>query len=306
MKTTSGVSKTSAVDGDTVILYAVWQDNSGKVSLDGKKVVFIGNSFIYYGGVVETGSQKKTDKGFFYEICKANGENCTVYDCTYGSHHLYDFTSSGCKSGSCHDGADLLKGVPLSSIDYVFISEAGENNSNFVKDVKNIMKRFPSTTKFVYLSHSYTHIQNHTKIIDNLDNIQDLGVDIVVWGKLVDDVIDGRVKVPGATVTYKKTTFIKNKGDSHHPNPLSGYITAQMAYCAVTGKSAVGQMPDVYAIGDTIKYKSQLGYAAFISTHYSSSSSTNFKTVMKSKKDMQGLQELMDKYLAKWGLGVNG
>ncbi len=300
------VSTTTSIDGDTVILYAVWQENTGKVSLDGKKVLFIGNSFIYYGGVVQYGNQRSTDKGWFKQICTANGENCTVYDCTYGNHHLYDFTSSGCESGSCHDGADLLKGVPLSSIDYVFISESGNNNANFVKDVKNIMKRFPSTTQFFYLSHSYTYIQNHTKIINNLDNIEALGVGIIEWGKLVDDVIDGRTKVPGATVTYKKTTFIKNKGDTHHPNPLSGYITAQMAYCAVTGNTAVGQVPDLYAIGDTIKYKGQLGYAAFISTHYTSSSSTNFKTVMKSKKDMQGLQELMDKYLAQWGLGVNG
>jgi hypothetical protein len=285
----------------------VWQDNSGKVSLDGKKVVFIGNSFIYYGGVVETGSQKKTDKGFFYEICKANGENCTVYDCTYGSHHLYDFTSSGCKSGSCHDGADLLKGIPFSSIDYVFISESGNNNSNFVKDVKNIMKRFPSSTKFVYLAHSYTYSKNHTKIINNLDNLQDLGVMIVVWGQLVDDVIDGRVSVPGATVNHKKNSYIKNDGDTYHPNPLAGYITAQMAYCAVTGKSAVGQMPDLYSIADSTKYgKKAVGIAAYISTHYKSSSDTNFKAILKSKADIEGLQTLMDKYLAKWGLGVNG
>jgi hypothetical protein len=307
LATTSGVSKTSAVDGDTVILYAVWQENTGKVSLDGKKVVFIGNSFVYYGGAVEHGGQKKTDKGWFYEICKANGENVTVYDCTYGSHHLYDFTSSGCKSGSCHSGADLLKGIPFSSIDYVFISESGDNNSNFVKDVKNIIKRFPSSTKFIYLAHSYTYSKNHTKIINNLDNLQNLGVDIVVWGKLVDDIIDSRVTVPGATVSYNKKSFIKNKGDSFHPNPLAGYITAQMAYCAVTGKTAVGQMPDLYAVGDTLKYgKSAVGYKAYISTHYSSSSSSNFKTIMKSKADIKGLQQLMDKYLAKWGLGVNG
>jgi hypothetical protein len=27
---------------------------------------------------------------------------------------------------------------------------------------------------------------------------------------------------------------------------------------------------------------------------------------MKSKADIKGLQKLMDEYLAKWGLGVNG
>jgi hypothetical protein len=133
-----------------------------------------------------------------------------------------------------------------------------------------------------------------------------MGVSVVEWGKLVDDVIDGRTKVSGATVKYKKNTFIKNKGDTYHPNPLAGYITAQMAYCAVTGRSAVGQMPDVYKIGNDVKYgKSAVGYSKYISKHYKSSSSSNFKTVLKSKEDIAGLQKLMDKYLAKRNLGIN-
>jgi hypothetical protein len=79
-----------------------------------------------------------------------------------------------------------------------------------------------------------------------------------------------------------------------------------MCYCAVTGKSAVGQMPDVYKVGDTLKYgKSAVGYSAYISKHYTSSSSSNFKAVLKSKSDIKGLQKLMDEYLAKWDLGAN-
>ncbi len=308
LSTTSGVSKTSAIAGDVIVLYAVWKEGGNYASLDGKTVVFIGNSFVYYGGVVEHGGQKKSDKGWFYEICKANGENVTVIDCTYGSHHLYDFTSKGCKSGSCHNGKDLLSGLDFKSVDYVFISESGNNNSNFLKDVKAVMKRFPSSkTKFFYLSHSYTYSKNHKKIINNLDDLEKLGVGIIEWGKLVDDVIDGRVKVSGATVSYNKKTFIKNKGDTYHPNPLAGYITAQMAYCAVTGKTAVGQLPDAYKIGDTLKYgKSAVGYSAYISKHYSSKTSSNFKSVLKSREDMTGLQKLMNKYLAKWNLGVDG
>lgn len=305
--TTSSVSKTSPHQDDVIILYAVWTKGEQYTSLDGKKVMFIGNSFLYYGGAVNNGSPKKTDNGWFKDICRANGEDVTVYDCTYGAHHLYDFTAGGCKSGSCHDGKDLLSGLDLKSIDYVFISESGNNNANFVRDVKNIMKRFPSKTKFIYLSHSYTYIKNHTNITKKLSEVQKLGVGVVEWGKLVDDIIDGRTSVPGATVKYKKTTFIKNKGDTHHPNPLAGYITAQMAYCAVTGKSAVGQMPDVYNVGDNNKYgKGALGYSAYISKHYSSTSATNFKTVLKSKKDMEGLQKLMNKYLAKRDLGIDG
>lgn len=323
LSTTSGVSKTSSIDGDTIVMYAVWQageggtsgdssggssgGTSGGISLSGKKILFIGNSFVYYGGAVEHGSQKKADKGWFYQICKYNGDNVTVIDATYGSHHLYDYTSSGCKSGSCHNGKDLLSGLDLKSFDYVFISESGNNNSNFVKDVKNVKKRFPSSTKFFYLSHSYTYIKNHTKIINKLSEIKSLGIGIIEWGKLVDEVIDGKSKVSGATVSYNKKTFIKNKGDTYHPNPLAGYITAQMAYCALTGKTAVGQLPDVYDIGNTLKYgKSAVGYSAYISKHYSSSSSSNFKQVLKSQADMKGLQKLMDKYLAKRGLGCDG
>jgi hypothetical protein len=269
--------------------------------------MFIGNSFVYYGGVVEHGGQKKTDQGWFYEICKSNGENVTVYDCTYGSHHLYDFTTSGCKSGSCHNGKDLLSGVNLKSVDYLFISESGNNNSNFIKDVKNVVKRFPSSTKVFYLAHSYTYIKNHTKITGKFSELEKMGISVIEWGKLVEDVIDGKTSVPGATVKYNKKTFIKNKGDTYHPNPLAGYITAQMAYCAVTGKSAVGQLPDVYSIGDTLKYGSSVvGYSKYISKHYSSSSASNFKTVLKSKDDILGLQKLMDKYLAKRGLGIDG
>ncbi len=305
MKTTSSVSKTSSLDGDVVILYAVWKKGSSN-SLDGKKVMFIGNSFIYYGGVVELGNQRKTDKGWFYDICKANGESVSVYDCTYGNHRLSDFTSKGCKGGSCHNGKDLLSGINLKTIDYVFISEAGNNNANFVRDIKNIVKRFPSKTKFVYLSHSYSYIKNHTNITKKLGELQKLDIMVVEWGKLVDDVIDGRTKVSGATVKYSKNTFIKNKGDTHHPNPLAGYITAQMAYCAVTGKTAVGQMPDLYTNGNSVKYgQSVVGYSAFISKHYKSSTSSNFKTVMKSKADIKGLQKLMNKYLASRGLGID-
>ena len=59
-------------------------------SIDGMKVAFIGNSMIYYGGVVTKGNTQDKDYGWFYEIAKANGDNITVYDCTYGDHALKD------------------------------------------------------------------------------------------------------------------------------------------------------------------------------------------------------------------------
>ena len=50
------------------------------VSLDGKRVIFIGNSYVYYGRTVinqstsvMTQAERENDKGFFYQLCKENG-----------------------------------------------------------------------------------------------------------------------------------------------------------------------------------------------------------------------------------------
>lgn len=276
---------------------------SGTVSLDGKKVMFIGNSFVYYGNCVINGNQGGTDNGYFYQIAKANGENVTVYDYVYGGKNLdYIYTNSLPKTNT----------TLLNSIDYVFISEAGENNGELFADVQKIMKLFPSTTQFVYLCHAYTYQANHTKITAAFDDLQKAGVTVVNWGKLVYDVWKGTTKVPGATQSYNKESFIKNnkgttngtgsvgsgsKGDSHHQNPLSGYITAQMAYCAVTGKSAVGQD---YSFCDNSSIHKYFDIDKFKAAHYNGSYTTNFDAIFRSESDMAGLQQLMDQYNEKF------
>ena len=272
---------------------------------DGKKAIFIGNSMIYYGGVVVKGGYRANDSGWFTQICKANGENVTVTDCTYGSHHLYDFTAAGCKTDGCDVGVggDLLKGLDLASYDYVFMSESGDNNANIIADVRNVMARFPSEkTVFVYMCHTYTYTKSHTNISSNLANLQKEGVVIVDWGHLCYDVYSGKTAVPGAAQTYNKNTFVNNAGsDTHHPNPLSGYICAQMCYCALTGKTAVGQS---FAAKSTVKYGSgSVSFDAYKGKYYTSGTS-NFDAVFNSAADMQGLQKLMDQYLNNWKAGV--
>lgn len=151
--------------------------------LNGKKVLFIGNSFIYYGGCVIKGKQGNTDKGIFHAICKSNGDKVKVYDCTYGGHRLRDFTPRGCTSASLHTrlsssgckgiGHDLLHGIPTEDIDYVFLSEAGENNSHFLQDIHAVIARFRNPkTKFFYLCHTYAHFKKHKNILNRLN-----------WGK---------------------------------------------------------------------------------------------------------------------------
>jgi hypothetical protein len=286
-------------------------------SLDGKTVVFIGNSFVYYGGCVTNLDQRQDDPGMFKQLCIANGENTVVYDCTYGAHNLSDFTAKGCKNGK-HNGSpttpyngcpgagtDLIGGIDLEKVDYVFISEAGSNNSNFLTDCRAIMARFPNPeTKFIYVAHSYTYFNNHNNIINGMKKLrEENGVILVEWGKLVDDLINGRVAVENSAVSYKKTTFIVNKLDSHHPNMLSGYITALMCYCAITGRDPVGQAyefalttPSGTGTGDPPGCPADID--EFISRYYTAARATNCKQVMTSPTEMAGIQKLMRNYLA--------
>ncbi len=262
-------------------------------SLDGKTVMFIGNSFIYYGFCVNKGDYKSLDYGYFYQHCKANGENVNVYDFVWGGKNLDYIYTNYLKSAS--------KSI-LNSVDYVFMSEAGENNSNLLEHCKNIMALFPAKTEFYYLCHAYTYQKDHKNIKNAFGSLQSNGVKIVNWGQLAYNVWKGTEAVPGATLSYSKTTFINNKLDTHHQNMLSGYITSLMAYCAVTGRSAVGQ---TYTYCRDTAINADYDAASYKSSYYDSAEGeTNFDKVFASKSDMLGLQQLMDKYLKKYNISV--
>ena len=266
-----------------------------------RKAIFIGNSFIYYGGCVEFGGQGRADSGLFHTICAANGFPVEVYDCTYGGHDLRDFTSEGCANearhkhgeyGGCEGvGKDLLGGLDLSSFDYVFISEAGKDDEHFLEDFNKVKDRFKNPrTRFFYLSHPYTYMQGHRNILDRFPDLEKEGVKIVEWGRLVADLATGAVAIPGSTLRYDRNTFIKNRGDNFHENPLGGYITAQMAFCAMSGLPAQGQE---YSFCGSV-----VDFGRFVAEHYESPSDTDFEDVFLSGRDMQEIQKLMDKYLS--------
>ncbi|MBR6593678.1 MAG: dockerin type I repeat-containing protein [Clostridia bacterium] len=257
-------------------------------SIDGKNVMFIGNSFVYYGYCVNKGSQTKTDKGYFKQLCTANGDSVNVYDYVWGGRNL-DYIYSNYLVDCTSDF--------LSTIDYVFISEAGENNSGLVSDVQKIINLYPSSkTKFFYLCHSYTYQAGHSNIKNAFSTLQSKGIEVVNWGQLVYNVWKGTETVPGGVMTYNKDSFIVNKNDTYHQNMLSGYITAQMCYSALTGKSAVGQP---YAFVTDSSINSNYDTAAYISSYYNSGT-TNFDDILASVPDMLGFQVLIDKYLKKY------
>ncbi len=272
----------------------------GMTSLDGKKILFIGNSFIYYGNCVINGGQGKEDKGYFYQVCKANGDDVTVIDCVYGGHRLYDYAGvcKTCREKDSSKQVDHLASLDFSSFDYVILSEAGENNASIMTDLANVMKRFTNPkTNFVYLCHSYSYDKNHTNITGNLSIMQKKNITVINWGNLVTDIWNKKVSVPGAELTYNKNSFIVNKKDTYHPNPLSGYITALMTYCGITGKSAVGQSYSF--VNDASINATWCNFPTYQSNYYNAGT-TNFAEIFQSGKDMAGIQKLIDQYNEKW------
>lgn len=278
-----------------------------------KKAIFIGNSFVYWGGCVTFITNDESnepiryaggDKGYFNEICRANGINMTVYNYTYGTKNLNWIYTNKLKS---------LSSTLLNDIDYVFISEAGENNSSIVSTVDKISALFTNAEQVVYLAHENNFSSNHTSIINALPKFSQKGIKVVAWGNLVTDVYKGKVAVPNATQSYNKNSFVKNStgtmsseaavtrvnldGDSFHQNPLAGYITAQMCFSAITGASAVGQE---YSFCWDKTIAPQYDLQNFVTHQYNNGQTTNFVEIFNSPADMRGLQELMDQYMDKY------
>lgn len=257
------------------------------VSLDGAKAIFIGNSYIYYGNCVIYGNETQSDIGYFHQICKANGDDVTVYDYTFGGkdakwiydNHLINTTEEF-----------------RNSIDYVFISESIRNTSDVVERVNLVGDLFPNAKEKIFLNHASSAQGNEAQVVSGLKALAAEGYLIANWGSLVYDVWRGALKVPNAACSYDKNSFIVNKEDTHHQNLLSGYITSQMAYCVVSGASALGQ--DYSFCGDS-GINLRFGFEKFKQDFYNPNS-TNFDKIFNSPADMQGLQALMDQYIEKY------
>lgn len=253
-------------------------------SLDGKNILVCGNSFIYYGYCVIEGNQKNLDYGYLYEIFKRNGDNVNVYDFVWGGRNLNWIYENELKNAD----ANLLK-----SIDIVIMSEAGENNENLIGIIKKIMALFEADTEFYYLNHAYTYQANHNHIKNTLPKLVDMGIPVADWGRIAYDLWTGAVKIPGSTINYNKDCFIVNKKDQHHQNMLSGYITAQMAYCLMTGASAVGQE---YEFCFDPSVKPNYDMTNYINKYYNTGT-TSMDKIFKSPTDMLGIQKLIDEYI---------
>lgn len=274
--------------------------------LDGKKIIFIGNSHNYYGkAVLDKGTkvltqeERSNDRGYFYQLCRSNGAEVSVTNWTFGSHGFTDlFVKCGVDS-SCK-GKDHLSYLTDRSFDYVVMQYGTKSEEGFLENCRMVMDVFKAANenvKFIF------HVQRRAHELDYLwlsevKELENMGVTIVDWGGLVDGLIRGDITVPGAEQTYDQNSFIvrKSADDGYHPNMLTGYITTLSIYCAITGESAVGQ--DYSFCGDT-RISTEFNFMNFIYKYYTyKEATTNFDAIFQSEADMRGIQQLIDAYLA--------
>lgn len=280
------------------------------VSLDGKTVLIVGNSMVYYGNCVLLGDQGKADHGYFYQLIASNGEEATVIDHTYPGKKLeYIYENY------------LIKLDPeeCAKVDYLVLSEGNQYNDDLVGTCEKIIALFPNIEGFRFLRQPNMFDVDDEDLylpvlIEQVEKLKEAGYEVVDWGKLVRDIFTGAVEVPGATLPFERTTFMKenkgyknaagtavsqgNSGDRNHQNPLSGYITAQMLYTSLTNRSAV--FSDYSFCGDK-SISIYMDLPEFARVHYTGEKKTNFCEIFASAQDMLGLQKLIDIYVAKEG-----
>ena len=277
-------------------------------TLDGKKIIFIGNSFTQSAyailsrpDLVLTQRERTNVQGFFYELCKANGAQVQITNWCFGGHNLSDTFGGPCASKKDCKGQNHEEYLTDRYFDYVVIQPYIEKQYDgdlmqYLSYVMAFFKKENPNVKFLLLVPHMTYDEGYQWNPD-VENLK--GGDILVcnWGKMLQDIVKGDTKVPGAVQAYGRPTFVVSidATDGYHQNILAGYLTAVMVYSAITGDSAVGQPydfcddPTVDPLFDLEAYKAK----KYIYEPY-----TNFIEVFRSEADMKGLQQLVDQCIA--------
>lgn len=271
--------------------------------LDGKRVMFAGNSMLYYGEVVINSNGSPTQKkGIFEKIAESFGDSVKVTNFTYGSAGFFDGRSKagtdGLPSNMSNYGLYQLMttlhpnyyGNPAGNAmdsfydqDFVIFQQRGAHVADSYAQLGKLAALFPPKTKFAVMITHYD-IAEKANNLAALKKTQKDGWMILPWGELVSDLWNGRVG--GMGYKYTRADFVNTK-DNQHPNFLTGYIEALMTYCALTGNTADGA-----------------GYS-FVSrslTYYpGGASTTKFATVLGDAEEMSRIQNLIDKRLYEYG-----
>ncbi|MBE6596633.1 MAG: hypothetical protein E7641_03085 [Ruminococcaceae bacterium] len=308
------VTTTQTEAQTTVATTTAKADGGDKVSLDGKRVIFIGNSHTYYGKTVI--SKKSTeqsarinDKGMFYHLCRLNDMEVSVTNWTFASHNLSDTFAKGTCT-KCDGNVNHRNDLTDKNYDYVIIQEGSASSTPeyfkaIFKQVYEFFKEANPDVKFI-LTLSTRAVENSYQWLPAVDELKEShGLIVADLGNMVWDIVGGKEQVPGATLSYNKNSFIicKSASDGYHPNLLTGYLTSLFIFSAITGESAVGQ-PYSFAIDASVN--SGFNPTSFKSSYYTyQNPTTNFDLILKSEADMKGLQQLVDKYLESQNVKAN-
>jgi len=280
---------------------------AGMDALNGKSILFVGNSYTYFGRAVTSKNVDDSnqllrtgDDGYFYHLCKAMGMEVTVTNWTFGGHDLTDSLGSSCTHKHA-PGTDHLSYLTDRYFDYVALQlykedeYAGDLNAH-LQPLMDIFREANPEVKFLLLVPHMAYDKGFVWVED-LETMDRSDITVCNWGKMLDDIVKGRVEVPGATQPYARSTFVVSidEEDGHHQNLLAGYLTCAMVYAAITGEPAEG-LPYEF-IGDTT-VDPRFDLEKFKKDRYVFDPTTNFVEVCRSEADMLGLQQLTDQYLA--------
>ena len=276
--------------------------------LDGKRIIFIGNSHTYVGNVVtqvynSRPEQEKRDnnQGFFYLLCLQQGAEVSVTNWTFSSHGLASIFGGTCTTKGDCKGLNHEEYLTDPYFDYVVIQpgvgqKSEENVAQDIAYIVDYFKKVNPKVQFALLGNASVYGNNkdgttYPGITSYYKTLAEQGFIIADWGKLVNDLIRGEVAPEGSDMTYTKSSFIIK--DGFHPNYLSGYLASLMLYCAITGESAADVSPALFQDpAMQIMVDSHLA-----SSYENGNTDSNFKYALTVERELAMLHKLVDRYL---------
>ena len=281
-----------------------------KAALQGKKILFIGNSYTMNGFAVQhhnstvlTQKARSNDHGFFCQLCRSNGMEVAVTNWCFGGHNVTHTFGGPCTAGKECSGEDHAAYLTDRYFDYVAIQcykeeSYTEDLQAYLRPITDLFRKENPNVKFILLV-PHMACERSYPWTQDIGAMQKAGFIICNWGQLVHDLCQGRVQIPGGTQTCSRSTFVVSvsEKDGHHENMLAGYLTALMVYSAITGDSAVGQTYDFCSDPNIDR---RFCPAVHKRMKYVYDPHTNFVDIFRSPADMQGLQQLTDRYIAKF------
>lgn len=266
----------------------------GFANLDGVRVLFVGNSFTYYGRcTVNRNNIVNNDSGYFYQAARAMGDEVKVSSFTFNGSIL---RTDSTNRTSLYDL--MLEKFPnhygtggemddFYHQDVVILQQQNVDMANTQSVIRLFMELFPPETQFCVFIHHSNVQRNQRNVIGAAETLRDEGSVIYLpVGHLLYDVWTGKTAVPGATLTYNQDSFCVNQDDDrHHPNYLTGYLTALTVYHALTEQSV--QDCSHAFVDRSLEY-------------YKNGATSNYPAILSSDADMRGLKQLVEEYVDKY------